>query len=222
MYQETLCEHCVFKTLDVSGKQNGCYLNRVEKFKTKDNGNFKIVEGFCSACRNIYWKHANNLITDEQMKNFVMEEIKMTYEIILICDNSNSREDVLVSIKNIQNLRYKPFRVNIVMDKLATHLFSTIDGLDSSFNLVIDLQNKFETIATVVNKIKAGYLVFTQPPANIASIVLEDFDRAMNIDLNPKATYFSDEFYVCPTFMYKAVMYQENPFEWINQNVTAH
>lgn len=224
MIKETLCEHCVFKKQDVSGKQVGCELNRLDKFQSTMKDGFYVIDGYCSTCRNIYWKAGYNYQTTHEMVEAVKKETLTTYDVIIPCDEHTTEAQLRYTINSIELMKYKPTKVFIVYEA-SRNLSHIIDGLDSRYELVIALKSPEQSIIDVMKKVKSAYLVFTFSGGTIDEAVMESYDVAMNVDLKPKATYSSDKFFVCPTFLYKHFMYEKDPFRKIYEYVakpTAH
>lgn len=221
MIKETLCEHCVFKQLDVSGKQIGCDLNRLDKFETEDRGNFKVVKNYCSACRNIYWKSALGLTQKFDMIEMVKKEIRLTYDIVLDIRDKNL-DELKLSINKIQSMKFKPEKVWILLgtNKDCISIASQVSKM-YEFILTLDDSTQYKTIASCINRSKASHIMFTCVGLNFGEEVVEMFEKALNEDIKPLATHSDDNLFFCPIFIYKHFMHDENPFESINEYVKS-
>lgn len=222
--KETLCEHCIFATMR-GGIQNGCYLKRLEKLKYRFEDGSYIIEGFCSACRNIYWSTANNIKTNEQAAELVYKEIKLQYDVIIVCEPEDSEKSIRFTLDKIASKSYKPKRV-IVTTKMTSENQSMVSKLateyDESHTFMMSVETELPLrLKPAVDKGKSAFILFVNPGNDYDEQIINEFDEALNVELKPKFLFASEKFYICPHFLYAQYMYEENPFEEINKYVQS-
>lgn len=221
MINKTLCEHCVFKVLDDTGKQNGCKLNRLDKLPHHEEGLFKVIDTYCSACRNMYWEVADN----EDIVKRVYEELQISYDIIIMFHDGDTKSQIETTIESIEKLTIKPRKVTIIMELNIENEYlgkSILPKLDKKydFNLTVEKENSLK-INPIVNKSKASYLLFTNPGEIIDDEVIKSFNESINIELKPKILFVSNAFFLCAKFLYDHFMFDATPFESIIKYVES-
>ena len=115
----TKCKPCVFNESE-NGKQVGCQLNRLEKFKSinkaiLDDDGYYTIKTICNTCRGENWKEQNNSFN---LLTKVEDEIKIPLDFILL--NIDKTEDVFDEIIESVNLclnqkHIKPKKIIIVI-----------------------------------------------------------------------------------------------------------
>ena len=120
----TICKNCIFAEKDIEGKQTGCELGRLDKYRErnigvtlfdkdaeieiggfdKNNESFYVVDGFCSTCRLESWPHAK----DPYKEMVALDEIKPQYHLIIGCGINPNVEVLERTIKNLRNQKYLP------------------------------------------------------------------------------------------------------------------
>ena len=221
MINKTLCEYCVFKTLDDTGKQIGCKLNRLDKLPHHEENGFKVVDTYCAACRNVYWETGN--IKDSIKR--VYEELQISYDVIIMFHNGDTKAQIETTINSIEKLTIKPRKVTIIMELNMENEYlgkSILSKLDKKydFNLTLETENSMK-INPVVNKSKVSYLLFTNPGEIIDDAVIISFNESINIELKPRILFVSSAFFFCTKFLYDHFMFDATPFESIIKYVES-
>lgn len=229
MIKETLCEFCVFKTFAADGHQSGCYLNRLEKLPHHKKDRFFIVDTYCAACRNIYWPSYSNSI--KTMKEKVLEEIKISYDVFIFdadgdmnMNDVTSLDSVKKCINHISGLTYpcnKAFIFVKMTDQTVSMFNSMVQAAPKNMSIILTKDSVVDSIKTKLNASKSPYLLMGNLESNIDCKIIDSFNESVNIKLEPKLMFMSEEFCFVPRFLYNEFMNEKNPFESIAKYVES-
>lgn len=209
---KTLCEHCIFakKPLNI---QTGCELNRIRLHdnvngaELQENG-FFIINDYCNGCRNIYWDKYDTSKSMSELKELVIKEIEIKYDVIMNID-SQYIEDVRQTIINCQLLPIKP--KNIVMTGTISQ-----DNIEKCLcfpNLVSSLdrsEDKFTQVRSYARKSTANYLLFVNVGTELG-FDPEYFNKKLNEDLDPAIYYDGEGCFLVSTKVYHMFMHEPHP-----------
>ncbi len=224
MIDKTLCEHCVFKIMDDKA-QTGCHLNRLKKLPNHTEGLYQVVDTYCSACRNIYWKNTQSNSDLLSLIDKVYEEIKTKFDVIVVCPDDFTIEELKVSLDSIKLSSYHPEKVYISLthntnNKLAVG--KILSTLDPRYDFMLSFEDDQKLrINAIVNKSKSTFLYFLALGEVYDTNIVSDIDDSINRDMKPKLTFISNKAFVCPSFLYNHFMYEEEPFKRIEEYVKS-
>lgn len=224
MINKTLCEHCVFKIMDDTN-QIGCHLDRLNKLPNHKDGLYQVVDTYCSTCRNVYWKSAQEGKNLLSLIDTVYEEVKTKFDVIIVCADDLTEDELVASLDSVSLSSYKPDKVFISLSNNRNNKFlvsKLLRRLDSRYDFMLSFEKEQNLrINAIIQKSKSTFLYFLALGESINNKLMEDINQSINIDMKPKLTFISNEAFVCPAFLYSHFMYVDEPFKSIEQYVKS-
>lgn len=214
----------------VQNKQISCWLNKLEKLPHHTEGNHEVVDTYCSTCRNVYWSKAQNLknyngILNDKLAELVLKEVKIQFDVIIVCEPEDTKEDIIKTLDIIKNKEYPVANVFITtaLSKENEILLKDIAyRYGKSYTFVMSIESEISLrLHPIIQKCTSPYLIFVNPGHEYDDDILNDFDKSVNIDIKPMLVYASEEFYICPKFIYEDHQFAPNPFKEINEYVQS-
>ena len=93
---------------------------------------------------------------------------------------------------------------------------------NKSYTFMISTETEISLrLHPIIQKCTSPYLIFVNPGCDYDEEVLKQFDSSVNRDIKPMLVYASEEFYICPKFIYEDYQFAPNPFEEINKYVKS-
>lgn len=181
----TKCAHCQFRKNDENGQQNGCELNRLEKFISRNEAepenDYYTISRFCSTCR-----------SEGYTKESVLKEIEVSCCFIVYGWN-----DYWITLKSILKQTVKPRVVYVVFDDMrlfSMDKYKQYQELYNNQNITLIFKRYFENkpffrmIDDIVRRCNTQY--YCTIKHQIDSNFLEKYNKIINIDLVPLVAHF--------------------------------
>jgi hypothetical protein len=190
----TLCDKCIF-AISENGKQTGCKLSRLEKFKEldvvelQDSGFYKINK-LCITCRN-----SNNPYKDPEKE--VLEEVAPKITAVLDC--RDSKFDIEYFKFLIEEGIYQVIVVfkDQKISEYNSLMSDCIKGTKSVYRIIKFLEE--QPIETVYKNIKGNYILIGELEPGL----VKEFSDSIVFDLKQFLVYSINNSYIVSSLLFK-------------------
>lgn len=185
----TSCEKCIFRKNNEHGVQNGCELNRLEKFiqnseaiKTKD---YYIIHRFCNTCRDRGYT-----------KEEILKEVQVSCSVIV----NGLNKDYWPILKSLSYQIVKPKKVFVIIDENFNrgkyNDFQTLyhdKNIQLTFKRYFDDKGFEEMVDDIVERCKTQFYIPIQDqlPENF----IFNFNKLINEDLRKINAILTKNYY---------------------------
>lgn len=208
---KTSCLHCIFKITD-GQEQNGCELNRLDKYNKHLVDGYYELDGYCNFCRNVYWDKAESpdrvseVKKEEHIKYSVIYDFDGDKDALLLQSLSsaageNAPVDFVICYNNeinvsITDLYYecRPLFNNTVITQ-------SID----------DEMNVYSAFELAVKKAIGNYLYFIERGHEIDKNCVSHLNSLVNDEAKTVYMVASKDFVICYKPLFEKYAHMERP-----------